>query len=39
MSNDMTSVSEWSVNINEAESINSGYDSSYLTQIIIIKDR
>lgn len=39
MSNDMTSVSEQSVNINEAESINSGYDSSYLTQIIIIKDR
>lgn len=39
MSNDMTSVSKWSVNINEAESINSGYDSSYLTQIIIIKDR
>lgn len=39
MSNDMTSVSEQSVNINEAESINSGYDSSYVTQIIIIKDR
>lgn len=39
MPNDMTSVSEWSVNINEAESINSGYDSSYVTQIIIIKDR
>lgn len=39
MSNDMTSVSERSVNINEAESINSGYDSSYVTQIIIIKDR
>lgn len=39
MPNVMTSVSEWSVNINEAESINSGYDSSYLTQIIIIKDR
>lgn len=39
MSNDMTSVLEQSVNINEAESINSGYDSSYVTQIIIIKDR
>ena len=39
MSNDMTSVSEQSVNINEAESINSGYNSSYVTQIIIIKDR
>lgn len=39
MSNDMTSVLEQNVNINEAESINSGYDSSYLTQIIIIKDR
>ena len=39
MSNDMTSVLEQSVNINEAESINSDYDSSYVTQIIIIKDR
>lgn len=39
MSNDMTIVSKQNVNINEAESINSGYDSSYVIQIIIIKDR
>lgn len=39
MSNAMTTVLKQNVNINEAESINSGYDSSYLTQLIIIKDR